>query len=318
MLKLQTKHLKTGEELTPDEILALIDCAIALKQERNQQQFGHKWTCPREPLKGMHLALLFDKPSLRTRFSFMVAVRELGGSTIESVGSTRKDEEPEDLAQVLGGYCHGIIVRTHQDSFIERMTDKSTVPVINGLSELHHPCQILADLMTIKENFQILKGITLSYVGDGNNILHSLLLLAPPLGVSIRYSCPKKYQPDSMILKEAKRRALPSGGQITQCATPSEAVQHAHAVYTDVWTSMGFESEKIEREAAFSDYQINEELMSKAGKNTVIMHCLPMMRGKEISTTLPNHKNSVIFQQSENRLHIQKALLIGLLTSRVE
>lgn len=308
MLKLQTRHIKTGEELLPDEILALIELAMVLKQER-RQKLKHS----SEYLKGKHLALLFDKPSLRTRFSFTIAMSELGGSTIESAAPTRKQEEPEDLARVLSGYCHGIMIRTHEDRFIERMAEASRVPVINGLSQFHHPCQIFADLMTLKEIYRDLKGLTLTYVGDGNNILHSLLLLAPPLGVNIRYCCPEDYQPHSLILKRARSRMRDYGSQITKCATPAEAVSQAHAVYTDVWTSMGYEAENHEREEAFADYQVNEALMAKAAQDAVVMHCLPMVRGKEISTTLPEQKSSVIFQQSENRLHIQKALLIGLL-----
>jgi ornithine carbamoyltransferase len=309
MLILDTRHLKTGEELMPQEISALIEGAIELKEAR---KVGRN----REWLKGKQLALLFDKPSLRTRFSFTIAMAELGGFSIESAAPTRKHEEPEDLARVLGGYCHGIMIRTHEDSFIERMAEASKVPVINGLSQLHHPCQILADLMTLKEIYGNLKGLTLSYVGDGNNILHSLLIMAPSMGMNVRYSCPKEYQPDSLVLKKAKALLVDPGHKITRCDNPRQAVQESNAVYTDVWTSMGFESEKNDREEAFEGFQVNEELMKGAAKDAVFMHCLPMARGKEVSQTLPDRRNSVIFQQSENRLHVQKALLVGLMADK--
>lgn len=268
----------------------------------------------RNALTGKNLAMVFDKPSLRTRFSFSVAMAELGGTSIESVSESRKHEEPEDMARVLGGYSHAIMVRTHKDSIIDRMADASKVPVINGLSELHHPCQILADLMTLKERFGELRGVTLAYVGDGNNILHSLLLLSPKLGVNVRYCCPKGYEPDAKIVKEAQSLANEYACKIEQTDCLEAAVKDAHAVYTDVWTSMGDESEGAERERAFAEFKVTERLMKHARKGAVVMHCLPMVRGKEISETLPDRACSVIFQQSENRLHVQKALLIGLLS----
>ncbi len=306
MKRLQTRHLKTGEELSPSEILSLIDFAIQLKDDRKKNKNA-------ELLKGKHLALLFDKQSLRTRFSFTVAMNELGGTSIESQSPSRKHEEPEDLARVLSGYVHGIMVRTHEDSFIERMASASKIPVINGLSEMHHPCQIFADLMTLKENFGDLRGLTLCYVGDGNNILLSLLLLAPAVGVNVNYSCPPGYQPNALLLKAVYRRLEGTSAKINSFDSPALAVKKSDAVYTDVWTSMGFENEKSERDEAFEGFQVNEKLMEKAKPNAVVMHCLPMVRGKEISETLPDKKASVIFQQSENRLHVQKALLVALL-----
>ncbi|MBX7231084.1 MAG: ornithine carbamoyltransferase [Bdellovibrionales bacterium] len=307
MIKFKTNHIKTGEELHPNEISELIDFAIFLKKERQQNK-------NKPYLLGKQIALLFNKPSLRTRFSFNVAVNELGGACIESVGTTRKYEDPEDLALVLGGYCHGIMVRTHEDKIIERMAQFSKVPVINGLSQLHHPCQILADLMTLKEVFGKLDQLTVSYIGDGNNILHSLLLMAPQMGIHIKYSCPKGYQPNSLVLQKAKGVANASGlGSIIPCVQPQEAVTNSHVVYTDVWTSMGFEEEDRVRNEAFAGYQVNEALMEFALPHAKVMHCLPMVKGKEISETLPYGDSSVIFHQSENRLHVQKALLIGLL-----
>jgi ornithine carbamoyltransferase len=171
--------------------------------------------------------------------------------------------------------------------------------------------------MTLKENFGKLQGVTLSYLGDGNNILHSLLLMAPQMGIQLRYACPAGYRPNADILKRAKLRAAETSGSIVECGSAMEAASNAHAVYTDVWTSMGFEAEEKAREKAFAGFQLNENLMSYAQKDAVVLHCLPMNRGKEISETLPDSKASVIFQQSENRLHAQKALLVGLMANGV-
>ena len=251
---------------------------------------------------------------MRTRFSFAIAIRELGGDVIESVESTRKVETPEDQAGVLSGYCHAIMVRTHDDIIFERMSQISKVPIINGLSALHHPCQILADILTLLETFGSLKGLTLSYIGDGNNILHSLLLLAPQMGINIHYCCPDTRGPDKDILEKSSVKLHPDSGKIQSFSSPKDAVFNAHAVYTDVWTSMGFENETDEH-IFFNGFQVNEDLMQHALPNAIFMHCLPMERGKEVSETLADQPCSVIFQQSENRLHIQKALLLYLLKS---
>lgn len=296
------KHLLTGEELTPTDIHALLQMALILKKERGQQPLH-------PPLAGQHLALIFDKPSLRTRFSFMVAMRELGGDVIESVDSTRKTETPADQAKVLAGYCHGIMIRTHADSILQEMATVSTIPLINGLSDQHHPCQILADLLTLLEVFGALQNLTLCYVGDGNNILHSLLLLAPQLGINIHYSCPAGREPHPDIVARAKAKV---GANIHRFATAIDAVKGAHAVYTDVWASMGFETGRADH--LFAEFQVNEALMAHAQTDAIFMHCLPMERGKEVSTTLPDKPCSVIFQQSENRLHVQKAILLNQLT----
>ncbi len=298
------KHILTGEELTKKEIESLLSDAIFLKSKRAKKEISNE-------LNGHHLALLFDKPSLRTRFSFSVAVRELGGDVIESVESTRKTETPEDQAGVLSGYCHAIVVRTHEDSILEKMCKTSKVPIINGLSALHHPCQILADLLTLHEKFGSLQGLTLSYIGDGNNILHSLLLLAPQMGIHLHYCCPETRGPDENILEKSIEKSHAHSGKIKSFSSPDAAVAHAHAVYTDVWTSMGFENEN--NHFLFDGFQVNEALMKYALPEAIFMHCLPMVRGTEVSHTLPDQPCSVIYQQSENRLHIQKALLLHLL-----
>jgi ornithine carbamoyltransferase len=302
---MKIKHILTGEELTPADIDSLLAKAVILKKERAEKQLS-------KVLDGQHLALLFDKPSLRTRFSFTIAMRELGGNIVESIESTRKTETPEDQAGVLSGYCHAIMIRTHGDSTLERMSQTAQIPIINGLSAMHHPCQILADLLTMFELFGKLKGLTLSYVGDGNNILHSFLLLAPQMGVNIHYCCPATRGPDLAILKKSLARVNHTTGQIRSFATPEEAVAHAEVVYTDVWTSMGFENDS--EDDLFKGFQVNEALMGLAASKAIFMHCLPMERGKEVSETLPELPCSVIYQQSENRLHIQKALLLYLLT----
>lgn len=304
MLKLTHKNLLTGEELSIDEIKSLLTLASELKMKRKAGQTS-------EILKGKHLALLFDKPSLRTRFSFTVAMHELGGHVVESLGETRKAEDPEDLIRVIERYCDAVMIRTHSDDLLTRMSQVSKIPLINGLSDLHHPCQILADLLTLQEVFGKLEGLKLTYIGDGNNILHSFLLLAPQMGIHLHYCCPKACQPNADILNQALVQAKKTKGSNTTCSTPMIAAQQAHAIYTDVWTSMGFENKTDE--SLFEGFQVNEQLMQQALPEAVFMHCLPLVRGKEVSQTLPDTRASVIFEQSENRLHIQKALLIALI-----
>jgi carbamoyl-phosphate synthase large subunit len=293
------KHLLTGEEFSFSQTTQLLNLAQKLKQDRSLYK---------TELSGFHLALIFEKPSLRTRFSFTVAMRELGGDVVESQAQSSKFEEPEDTARVLGGYCQGIMLRTHDDVNLQKMAKYSPVPIINGLSANHHPCQIFADLMTLHETFGYLEGLKLSYIGDANNILHSLLLIAPKLGLEVHYATPMGRKPSDEILERCDKT------RIFSHQTAQSAVEKAHAVYTDVWTSMGFESESDE--AVFEGYQVTEELMDHAKSNAIFMHCMPMCRGKEISETLPEDPRSAIFQQSENRLHIQKAILIHLLKGR--
>jgi ornithine carbamoyltransferase len=249
--------------------------------------------------------MIFEKPSLRTRFSFTIAMRELGGEVIESNLQITKFEEPEDTARVLSGYCDGIMLRTHDDKNLQRMVEFSSIPVINGLSANHHPSQIYADLMTFKERFGYLEGLKLSYIGDANNILNSLLLIGTKVGVEIHYCCPKNRQPSLDILNRAQSKL------VFAHSSPEQAVQNTNSVYTDVWASMGFESDVNEHE--FEGFQVDESLFEKADPHAIFMHCMPMCRGKEISTTLPEHPRSAVFQQSENRLHIQKSILLYLL-----
>jgi len=306
MLTFKTKRFLTGLELDGSELTGLIDLADHLAQERKKGRV-------RTDLAGKTLVLLFEKPSLRTHLSFSVAMRELGGWAMESYSINRKKEEPEDVARVVEGYAHCVMVRTHEHSILDRMAKSSSIPIVNGLSDSHHPCQTLADILTLKQKFGALKGLSVAYIGDGNNILHSLLLLAPRLGISVRYACPRGYEPNAFILKDAKRAAKEGGAEIIACSGPESAAAGANALYTDVWTSMGFEEEEKQREDAFEGYQVNGELYSLCAKNAIILHCLPMIRGKEITDAMADHKNSAIFRQAENRLHAQKALLFGLL-----
>ncbi len=305
MLQFESMHFLTGEELSQSELIALLKGAENMRKARGQDKSS-------SPLKGKTVALIFEKPSLRTRLSFSVGVTELGGSVIELLSAQQKTEEPEDSVRVLQGMVHGLMVRTFAHSTLERMASKATIPIINGLSNDHHPCQALADLLTMYQRFGKLKGLKLSYIGDGNNVLHSLLLLAPFVGVDVHYACPGGYQPDPAILERALARAALGGGSIRPYKKATDAVVGVHAVYTDVWTSMGFEKENAERMKAFAEFQLNMELFNKARPDAIAMHCLPMVREQEITSEVVEHERSALFQQAENRLHAQKALMVGL------
>ncbi|MES2800917.1 MAG: ornithine carbamoyltransferase [Bdellovibrionota bacterium] len=301
MFKLTTPHFLTGEELSHEELMNLLHCAIYLKAHKRQKVLQDKT-----------LALLFEKSSLRTRMSFTVGIEQLSGSVIEIISTQRKKETPADTIRVMQGYVDGLMIRTFEHEILEEMAKHSEIPIINGLSDLHHPCQALADLQTLLERFGKLQGMKLCYVGDGNNVLHSLLLLAPFVGVDVHFACPEGYQPDSKILARAKVRAQAGGAEIKEFKTPQEAVAGAHSIYTDVWTSMGQEEEQTERLNAFAGYQVNRELHSLADSKAIIMHCMPIHEDQEITREMIEHSCSVLFQQSENRLHAQKALLTGL------
>ncbi|CDZ77984.1 Carbamoyl-phosphate synthase large chain [Legionella massiliensis] len=294
----KTRHLLTGLELSKEELLFVLE--LASKVKKDPQSYARA-------LSDKNLVMIFEKPSFRTRLSFTRAIQSLGGTAIESVSTTRKTEEPRDFIRVLNGYCDFVMIRTHEDKGLEEMAGYATIPIINGLSALYHPCQILADLLTLQEYFGKLEGLTLAYIGDGNNILHSLLELAPQLGLSINYCCPSGNQPKEQILTRAQSKAK---SMIHRKETPEAAADQAHALYTDVWTSMGFEQQRAEEQ--FAGFQVNEALMAHARPEAIFMHCMPMERGKEVSLTLPDAPASAIFSQSENRLHVQKALLLFL------
>ncbi|CZG93660.1 TPA: ornithine carbamoyltransferase [Legionella pneumophila subsp. pneumophila] len=293
------RHFLTGTELAREEIQFILSQARSLKQNPGLYN---------QALANKSLVMIFEKPSFRTRLSFALAIQSMGGLVVESIANSRKQETPADMARVLNGYADFVMVRTHEDSFLQEMAEYSKIPIINGLSALHHPCQTLADLLSLEEQFGALEGLTLTYIGDGNNILHSLMLLAPQLGVTVHYCCPKSNQPNEAIVKEAQSKA---GKQmIYYFDKPEEAVKQADAVYTDVWTSMGFDNPEAGK--IFKGFQVNETLMSHAKPDSVFMHCMPMERGKEVSATLPDSASSIIFRQSENRMHVQKALMLFL------
>ncbi|MFZ4403048.1 MAG: ornithine carbamoyltransferase [Pseudobdellovibrionaceae bacterium] len=298
------KHFLTGGELSSKDLHHLLQDAQKFKDTRDAGQ----WQSQKRLLQDKTIVLVFEKPSLRTRASFTVAVQELGGSVLELTSNVRKKEDPEDTIRVLQGYAHGMMIRTFEHEILHRMVQHAKIPIINGLSDLHHPCQVLADLLTLKQRFGRLEGLKLTYVGDGNNMLHSMLVLCPLVGVDIHFACPESYQPDSEILQQSLKASQNLPGKIKAFKTPAAAVSGVHAVYTDVWTSMGFEAEEQNRLSAFDGYQVNEKLMSLADPKAVVMHCMPINKGQEITEDVVEGPRSVLFQQSENRLHVQKAV----------
>lgn len=304
VFKIKSSHFLTGEELSQAELLNLLQVAEKFRKSRGLKKFN--------TLQNKTIALIFEKPSLRTRLSFTVGINELGGQTIELNSNQKKFEEPEDTIRVLQGMVHGVMLRTFEHQNLERMVSKSKIPVINGLSDLHHPCQALADLQTLLQTFGKLKGLKLAYIGDGNNVLHSLLLLLPMAGVDVHFSCPKGFEPDPLILERAHLRAAKTGAKVRSFKTPKAAVKGVNAIATDVWTSMGSEDKAESRVSSFDGYQINLELYSHARPGAIIMHCLPMVKGQEITAEMVEHPCSALFQQAENRLHAQKALLFGI------
>jgi ornithine carbamoyltransferase len=268
-------------------------------------------------LKGKTLVLLFQKPSNRTRVSFEVGMYQLGGypfylSPQEVNLGVR--ESIKDVARTLCRYVDGIVLRTFSHSDILEMAEASKVAVINGLSDLLHPCQALSDIYTIKERFKKLKGVTLAYIGDGNNnVCHSLLYACSKTGVNLRIAAPHGYAPEREIFIEAQAFSYKSGSRIELSLQPQQAVRGADIIYTDVWVSMGREKEQRLRKEAFRKFQVNQRLLSKAKRGCLVMHCLPAHRGQEITDEIMDSKNSIVFEQAQNRLYVQKAILIKLL-----
>ena len=267
-------------------------------------------------LSGKVLVLLFEKPSLRTRVSFEVAMRQLGGQAIylspAEVGLGKRESVP-DVARVLSRYVDTIVARTFSHQTLEVLASYATVPVINALSDLEHPCQALADLFTIYEKKGELNGLTLAFIGDGNNVAHSLMLAASLTGMNFRIASPKGYQVQDRILHLAQGYAIDSGAEIFYTEEPHLAVSGADVVYTDVWASMGQEAEAQERRHVFTSYQVNSELMSLAKENAILMHPLPAHRGQEVADNILDSPKSVVFEQAENRMHLTKALLAEML-----
>jgi len=301
------KDLLSVSDLSREQIEQLIEQGLAMKQRGIQSL-----------LPGKTLALLFEKPSLRTRVSFDLAMSQLGGHAIylspEEVGLGRREAIP-DVARVLSRYVNGIAARTFSHQTLLILAEHSSVPVINALSDVEHPCQALADLLTIYEKKGRLAGLTLAFIGDGNNVAHSLLLAASLTGMNFHIASPPGYEIKKEVLNQGRELAASSGSQIELTAEPGEAAKDADIVYTDVWTSMGQEAEAEKRRLAFSGYQVDEKLLSLAKRDALFMHPLPAHHGEEISAQLLDSPQSVVFDQAENRLHLQKALLAKMLPS---
>lgn len=304
-----TRHLLSVFDLPIEQISRLISRAGELKRE--------PVIVPGAPsLQGKTLGLIFQKASTRTRISFEVAMTQLGGhSLFLSADELQlgRGEPIVDTARVLSGYLHGLIIRTFEHATLESWAAHSTIPVINGLTDLHHPCQALSDLLTITERFGTLRGLKLAYIGDGNNVAHSLIEAAARTGLSIALACPKGYQPDPAILTRARQEARATGAVITLSTEPVVAASGSHILYTDVWTSMGQEREAARRRKAFRGYQLTRSLLGRAHPDAIVLHCLPAHRGEEITDEVMDSPQSAIFQQAENRLHMQKAILEWLL-----
>jgi ornithine carbamoyltransferase len=305
------KDLITIKELSIKEIEELFELAAKLKS-RPYVYFGR--------LRGKSLGLIFQKPSNRTRVSFEVGMYQLGGYTIYLGPDDIKlgiREAAKDIAQTLSRYLNVIVARTFSHKDIVDLAEHATIPVINGLSDLEHPCQALADIFTIREKFGRLKGIKLAYIGDGNNVLNSLLYCCAKVGMDISAATPKGYEPNNQVLKEALSIAKSSGTQIGLLKDKEDAAKSADVLYTDVWVSMGQEKERDKRLKDFKGFQLNEELIKKAKPNCIVMHCLPAHRGEEITDEVMDGLHSIVFDQAENRLHVQKAIILRLLSKGV-
>jgi ornithine carbamoyltransferase len=291
-------------DITQDELHALLDLAALVKRQP---------AAYRSALAGQSIALLFEKPSLRTRMTFELAIQQLGGFSILNDGPIGSREPLKDVARNLDRWVSGIVARTFLQKTVDDLARYSRVPVVNALSDVWHPCQVLADMQTLREHFGSVRGLKLAFVGDGNNVSHSLMLNAARLGMDFALANPVKYDPNPLVVAEAQKIAAETGARLTFGNDPAAAVKGAHAVYTDVWASMGAENEAAERRTAFADYQVDDELFNQAEPNAVFMHCLPAKRGEEVTDSVVENKRSVVFDQAENRLHAQKALLLMLL-----
>ena len=302
---LSGRDFLSSADVSAEQTQALLELAADLKAGRT-----------RVDLSGKVLGLIFSKASTRTRVSFSVAMARLGGQTIDlnpQVSQVGRGEPVADTARVLSRYVNALSIRTFAQEELAEYAHWASIPVINALTDLEHPCQALADFLTLQEAFGSIEGLTLSYVGDGNNVAHSLMLCGALLGVNIRVGCPKGYEPDAAVLQQS--RALAGDRcSIEVIQEPGAAVRGAHALYTDVWASMGQEEEKSEREQAFSGWCLNEELVAEADPKAIVLHCLPAYRGLEISAGAMEGSSSRIFDQAENRLHAQQALLAALLS----
>ncbi|MBN1439289.1 MAG: ornithine carbamoyltransferase [Anaerolineales bacterium] len=303
------RHFLSLKDFSAQEIRRVLDLAVRLKRDRAEGVNS-------PILRGKVLGMIFQKPSLRTRVSFDMAMRHLGGDALylspAEIGLGQR-ESIADVSRVLSGYVDAVMARVFAHEHVVELARYSKVPVINGLSDDYHPCQALADLLTLEEHFQDVRGLTLAYIGDGNNVARSLLILCAKLGVHFSIASPEGFALAETDVAQARRDTEASGAEITLCRDPAEAATGADALYTDTWVSMGQEADTARREKAFAGYQLNATLLRKAKPQAVVLHCLPAHRGQEITDEVADGPQSLIFPQAENRLHAQKAILADLL-----
>ena len=307
LTRLSNPDLLSLQELSPPEAEGLLELTGLVKERPEEFHTA---------LAGKHLALIFEKPSLRTRVTFEVGVEQLGGRAlfIDQTGARLGARESlADIARNLERWVDGVVLRTFEHRTVTEMAAHAAIPVINGLSDLEHPCQALGDYFTLQERFGDLRRVKLAFVGDGNNVCHSLLLAAALLGSRITVATPPGYEPAAEIVRAASETAAHTGGRVELTYDWQEAVRGADAVYTDVWASMGEEEEAEERRKIFAPYQVNAELMAQAAPHAVFLHCLPAHRGQEVTDGVMDSPQSLVYEQAENRLHVQKAILLLLL-----
>jgi ornithine carbamoyltransferase len=302
------RDLLTGTEWSPAQLRDFFCLAAEMKAHRDRY---------RTVLAGSMLVMIFEKPSLRTRVTFETGIASMGGTStfLDHTAAKLSEREPvRDIAKNLERWVQGIVARVFAQQTLDELAANANVPVVNALSDRFHPCQALADFFTLEERFGNLRGLKLAYVGDGNNMCHSLLTIGARAGAHVRVATPAGYEPDPAIVADSKRVAKETRGKIDILRAPQDAVAGAQAVYTDVWASMGQEAETAEREKAFAAYQVNEALFAQAAPDAVFMHCLPAHRGLEVSAGVIDSPRSIIYDQAENRLHVQKAVLHTLFT----
>ncbi|MGB4504477.1 MAG: ornithine carbamoyltransferase, partial [Syntrophaceticus sp.] len=306
---LKGRDFLTISDFTAEEIRLLIDAAHDLKRDLKEG-------VPHMVLKGKSLGMIFTKPSTRTRVSFEVGMYQLGGYALFLSSQDiqlRRGESLSDTARTLERYLDGIMIRTFDQQDVDELAQYASIPVINGLTDAVHPTQVVADLMTIEEHKGKLAGLKLAYIGDGNNVAHSLLQICARMGLHMTIACPPGYEPDASVLQAARNDAAKSGVQLEVVDDPLEAVKNADAVYTDIWASMGQEKEQEKRAQVFKHYQVNTELLKRANDGVIVLHCLPAHRGEEITDEVMDGPHSVVFDEAENRLHAHKAIMALLI-----
>jgi ornithine carbamoyltransferase len=304
---MKKKDLLSISDLSSEYIDEILDLGKKIKRDKAQYA---------DSLKGKSIGLIFQKPSNRTRVSFEIGMVQLGGYAIylgpSEIGMGGR-ESVKDVAKVLSRYLDALVARTYKHADIEELAKYATVPVINGLSDYAHPCQSLSDIFTIKEKFGTFKGITLSYIGDANNVLNSLMCVCARVGLNLKVATPKGYEPNKKAVDAAKKCVVSTNAGIEFSHDPKLSAIGADVIYTDVWVSMGQEKDAVKRVNDFKGFQINDDIMKLTNKNCLVMHCLPAHRGDEITDSVIDSKNSVVYDQAENRMHIQKAILVKLL-----